>query len=313
MAKKDSSSGRDLEKQRKALNNSRIVLHAKALAQMGDNWDVGKNVTVSFAPFLHDPVKSGEIVRASNDLRDVPESGNGAAGAQNHHLTKEALIDIVATRKDAPVLCVGIEGLGSQCSNWVFAAPCSPGKDFLAISRNLSNEKDDDLLRVPIDGKGPCSIRMEECRLHPKPTIYEQGMSFQRDAKCGYVSNNSLAEASRRITEGTFGLVVESLTPSVSASGDKNVQRFIPIIVTTAAILSCEYDQDDLAANGESNMNFVEKNAVIYDCPIPASARFPNQMADVNKHAYENTKRHVLIVNPKGLKDLLGDICPSRT
>lgn len=300
----------DLEKQLEALDGSGVALRAKVLEQLKkDTWRVEKDVLVSAAPFLYDSVEPGRTMRPENDAERGTKSRGGIVRIQNEHLRREASVDIVATSDSEHILCVGIEKRDPRRKNWIFADPdvaegfpdaSIENRKFVAVSTNSSSEhKPDDLLHVPESDSAPkgWAIRMEKVELLLETYRYDQGLSFTKD-EGGYAPDGSLADASGRLVEGTFGLIVESLIREISSGDGKTTQKFIPIIVTTANILVCEY-KDRLTVGG------APKDAVVYNCPVPLRARFPGHIAGVDGRAYKTGRWPVLIVTPKGLSDLL--------
>lgn len=297
----------DLENQHSALNGSDIMLRALAIRQMNEFWwGVGTDVPVSTAPFLHDCAKPDEETGSTRHPDPAVKSLNDVVSGQNERLRSETWLDMVATHdSNSAVLCTEIKRQDPQFANWVFANPVKNRQEFSAICMTTSSRKPDDLLHVPEnrDVKG-LSVRMTGHELRLDAHIYDQCASFKKDGNGRYRPSGSLAGASKRIVEGTFGLVVESLIRRVSSGEGKSEQHFIPIIVTTANILSCEYDQNELTEDGVSNVDLAPKNAAIYDCPVPAGARFPNQIADARR-GYRTDRRSVLVVNPRGLGEFL--------
>ena len=300
----------DLEKQLEALDGSGVALRAKVLEQLKkDNWRVEKDVSVSAAPFLYDSVKPDETMRPENDAGQGAKSPGGIVRIQNEHLRRAASVDIVATSSSTNVLCVGIEKRDPRRENWVFADPdvadeglagaSIKNKMFFAVSKKSSSTQESgDLLHVPEDDGAASgwAVRMEEVELLLETYRYDQGLSFRKD-EGGYAPDGSLADASGRLVEGTFGLIVESLIQEILSSGDRD-EKFTPIIVTTANILVCEY-KDKLTVGG------MPKDAVVYNCPVPLRARFPGHIAGWNGRKYRSGRWPVLIVTPKGLSDLL--------
>lgn len=310
MSQEGSLPGQDLKKQLEALDGSGVALRAKVLEQLKkDNWRVEKDVSVSAAPFLYDSVEPGRTMRPENGERGTKSPG-GIVRIQNEHLRREASVDMVATSGSEHVLCVGIEKRDPRRENWVFADPdvaegfpnaSIENRKFVAVSRNSSAErKSDDLLHVPkADGASRgWAVRTEKVELLLDTYRYDQGLSFRKN-EAGYAPDGSLANASGRLVEGTFGLIVESLIREISSGGDRDKQVFIPIMVTTANILLCEHKEDKLTVGG------APKDAVVYNCPVPLRARFPGHIAGADGRKYRTGRWPVLIVTPKGLGDLL--------
>ena len=302
----------DLKRQLEALDGRGVALRAKVLEQLKKyNWRVEKDISVSAAPFLYDSVEPDVTMRPENDAGHGAKSPGGIVRIQNEHLRREASVDIVATSDSEHILCVGIEKRDPRRENWVFADPdvvdgglagaSIKNKMFLAVSKNpISTQESGDLLHVPEDDGAASgwAIRMEKIELLLKTHRYDQGLSFTKD-EGGYTPDGSLADASGRLVEGTFGLIVESLIREIWSGRDQTTQKFIPIIVTDANILLCAYKQDELTVGG------VPQDAVVYNCPVPLRARFPGHIAGWDGRKYRSSRWPVLIVTPKGLDDLL--------
>ena len=299
---------------REALGGSSIFLkHAllKSLKRLCDQ--VYPEVPVSAAPFSFDPV---EGAGASGSGRPAGPAAfrKAVAYSQNESMRRETVVDFVATQS-RNVLCIAVKKPDPPQS-WVFTRR-SEDDVFSVLAKAMSDKNADDLMHVPkahggIDG---LSLRMERWN-HRRFSLpkYDQGLSISaHGAYCDH--GESLADAARKIVEGTFGLATESLVRHVS-SGQGDRQFFIPIIVTTAQILGCECDPDDLAedgltADGLSKTRLEQQGAAIYDCPVPASARFPDQIVDLDDGARtrQAVRWPVVVMNPGVFGDLLYRIC----
>ena len=299
------------EGQRKALNDSGISKRFELLEQMEKaSWKVYPEVPVSAAPFRFDPVKC--ITKIANDefLTGSLRFREAVAYSRNEFLRRETVVDALAVRSDR-ALCIAVEETDRNAS-LVFTGRSKTEK-FSALSKIGCDEGEDDLMRVPkADNRaGGLSMRMEPCspgisqntyndRFSPR--AYEQCLSLTADAEGKYSPDNgSIAGASGRIVCGTFGLAVESLVRHVS-SGKGCDRAFIPVIVTAADILACESNPSD-----SQEARLEPRDAVICDFPVPASARFPNQIADFEDH--ERMRRAVrwpvVVANREGLSRLL--------
>ena len=304
----------DLEAQCEALNDSGLFLHSMVLQRIKKvGWTVHSEVPVSAAPFLYDPVKEPGVIQTTyvGRLFNKRKFLHAIADSQNKSLTRETAIDVVATA-GAQVLCIEVKKLNPRYVSWVFANHDAGYKEIAVLYKELSNKSARDLLCIPkiLSGNLDLSIRMESVSLESAGHTYDQGRTLIRDAKGNYgFGSSSLADATRQIIEGTFGLVVESLMQDVS-SGKFKTQSFLPIVATTANILTCEYDANDLTADGVSGQPLKPQDLVIYDCPVPVRAKFPNQFADLKHHKQMrlSTKWPVLIIGPKGLDMLLAGL-----
>lgn len=273
----------------KALNNSEFFLNSTLLKHMKRlGVKVVPEVPVSAAPFLFEPFKG-----AKTDSDECSDSSmafrKAVAHSQNESLRRETVVDFVATQ-NRHVFCISVKKLDSPHVSWVFARE-SQDDGFSTLTKTSSDKRDGDLLHIPqsYSKSGNLSLRMESGDRRKALHKYDQALSLNiHESKYSY--KESPTETAKKIVEGTFGLAVESLIQHVS-SGKGHKQSFIPIIVTTANILTCEYDVEDLTADGFSNMRTNKSGPIIYDCPIPMSARFPNQIIDVED--LEMTRRAV--------------------
>ena len=305
----------DAEERRKSLNESGVFLHSMVLERMKKaGCEVYSEVPVSAAPFLSDPSKEASVMGWTNGTSmslDVQKFQKAVADSQNEPLRRETAVDVVARKRDG-VLCVEVKKLNRKYVDWVFVKQDVVDDEFFAMTNTASRETDNDLLHVPETSRtAGLSLRMMSYSLeYLLPDKYDQGVSLTRDRTDKYsFKSNSLTEAARQIVEGTFGLIVESLIKHVSAGKD-NDQSFIPIVVTTANILVCEYSPEDLTVEGVSKLNLEPRDAVIYDCPVPMRAKFPNQIADIDNR--EQMRRFirwpVLVVSPRGLDKFLSAV-----
>ena len=311
-AKATESVAEDWAGQRKALNDGGFFAHLELLEYVEKaGWKVCSDVQVSAAPFQFDPVNGIKKIASDESLVSSLLLPKAMVDGQSESMRRETTVDIVAIRRGR-VLCVGIEKLDRNAS-WVFGWH-SENEGFSALHKVASSENKDDLMHIPkTDNTGSLSMRMEPCnpwtsRQPNEPKFstrrYDHGQSLTADDEGKYsYADRTVVEGARPILEGVFGLAKESLVRHV-ASGRGNDLEFIPVIATTANILACEYDR-----NSEPNTRLEERDAVIYDCPIPESVKFPNQVADFEDH--ERMRRAVrwpiLIVNHKCLDRLFVD------
>ena len=301
----------DLEARRKALNDSGIFLHSAVLKRMKkSDWDVRSEVPVSAAPFLYDPVKEPGVLKktGAGHRLNRQKFRKAVADSQNRSLIRETAVDVVAT-SGTLVLCIEVKKLNRRYVSWVFANHDTAYNGMAVLTKTPSGKNPLELWCVPkvLSKRRDISIRMESSGVESDLPTYDQGLALTVDSKGMYgFGNNSLAEATRQIVEGTFGLAVESLMQDVS-SGRFKEQSFMPVIVTTADIFTCKYGANDLTADGVSGLSLEQQELIIYNCPIPMRARFPNQIADLKHHKQTrlSTKWPVLILSPKGLDALL--------
>lgn len=256
------------------------------------NWHVDHDVGTSFAP-LHDFVKPNEKANATNGVNCGIDSLNRLVRSQKGERMK-ALVDMLLTSGSARMFCLGIHEPSSASEVWSFSNPV-PHERLPVFSKEFSTSAEDCILRIPqSNGLGSWSISIRQNALFRNTNIYSQGMSSGTN-DAGY---DSVIFNVSGILLGTFGFIMCSLLRQLVLGKGRDVQRFIPTILTPAKITSCEYDQ-------HGSPTYTPKHAVLYDCPIPAAARFPNQIAGADTHMSRTVRWPVLVTDLMGLADIL--------
>jgi len=85
---------------------------------------------------------------------------------------------------------------------------------------------------------------------------------------------------------------------------------FIPVVVTNANLLHCEFDPVDIepkTGNINKDPNYQNVYGIIYECATPKSVQYPDPISrQLNALERKYTgKWHVLILSPEGLGHLL--------
>ena len=277
----------------KALKDGQISLRAAVRKQAENcNWDVEPDVDTSFVPFP-DSAKPRETLGGAN-ANSCDISLDSLVHSQKGEKTK-ASVGMFLTSGSKRAFCVGMPQLDPKRVGWVFSDSVAINDGFSAVSTIESEYKPGDLLHVSAPGNAPSwSIRREPRSLDGIGT-YDEGMSFN---KCNPESDNVLSDAHRKILEGTFGLILCFLLRRFTLNESADPHLFVPVIATTANIISCGFDQDGQSIRTSSD-------AVIYEHPAPMTARFPAQVAGADKRPPRIDRWPVLITNLKGLGHIL--------
>ena len=229
---------------------------------------------------------------AANGLGyDVSESKNDVGGNQEGHVGERALVDMVATCGSRLALCVGTHWLDPTRVSWVFTSSDLTREGVSAIYRICSEQRSDDLLHSPgTRDRVPSSIRMGEYNLRLETHRYAQGQVFKKHNNGVWKLGGSLLDVACQIARETFCVAEEYLKRPGPLDKNRWEQWFMPTIVINANIVSREVDKNN------QTVRHVQKNAVVYDCPI--------SMSRVDSPMCRTAMWSILIVNLRGLDEL---------
>ena len=140
--------------------------------------------------------------------------------------------------------------------------------------------------------------------------VADRGMVITYDPNTGFGHRGtSLHDAARQVLEGTYGLIVDTATRKVVTEATRaSVEHYVPIIVTTANLFTCEYDPNTLSRErfDASDIGLKSVNAVMYNFPHPARTRFPDQIVTTRSEEVSLATRWPLaIATVEGLRKLL--------
>jgi len=300
-----------------------IAVHEKL---KNENWPTIPEFPISLAPFVTDPMKHDIALKRINigNGTEVKTSSNNfqraIAESQNQFFRKETSIDILAQKTTMPrdyVLCIEVKKLNPEYVNWVFFDEGTMDNKFRVRTKSLSNQGIVNLLKIHESDRhgNEIFIHIEEFTDIPnfQPNCYDYGVTLTKDKEGNYsFQKSSLYDASLQIVESTYGALVDALINQVSTGmGYVPSQVFIPIIVTNANLLICDYDKKDIDLEKGiiSNADFKSVNSIIYEIPTPMRAKFPNEITtNTNGEMTRTSSRWpILIMNPKGLDEFLSN------
>ena len=114
-----------------------------------------------------------------------------------------------------------------------------------------------------------------------------------------------------QVVEGAFGLITGKILRQVSTGiGYDTEQCYIPIVVTTANLYSCEYDPGDfdMSTGLASGADLQKEEFLIYECPAPVTTSFPSQLTGLDRpeDVRSLTKWQVVVAQAKSLEKMLG-------
>ena len=314
---------------RDALNRSGAFLHAgviRELERMG--YGLRSELPVSVAPFLSDPSKHPDVAipcelpgMAPVRLLNKTAFQSAVAACQDGSQRRGRTIDICASRLDADSVytaVVEVKRLDPDYASWVFLVRDGPSRNYSVVTRSAEPDYDSlQLMKVPrSDAEG------DDIYLHKKKTqalpndmgaVADHGMEITYDPRTGYGHRGtSLHDAANQVLEGAFGFIVDVVTHR-AATGMAVVpkEHYIPVIVTTANLLTCKYDPGELDPERLDAPDAALKkvDAVIYRYPHPARTRFPDQIVATKNTAQATlaTRWPVAVATVKGLRCLLRD------
>ena len=314
---------------RDALNRSGAFLHAGVIQKLeGMGYETRSELPVSVAPFLSDPSKQPH----ATSLRRPPDRGevrllnktafqSAVAASQDGSQRRARTIDVCASRQDsigsAYTAVIEVKRLDPAYVNWVFLALDRPPYDYSVVTR--SDRPDGgalQLMKVTRSnvGMGDIHVRKKMIRTLPDGmgAVADHGMEITYDPRAGYKhQGTSLHDATSQVLEGTFGLIVDVVTHQATAGTACALEYYAPVIVTTANLLTCEYEPGALDLNrlDAPDMDLKRVDAVIYHCPHPVLARFPDQIVATRNagQAALATRWPVVVATVEGLRMLLRD------
>lgn len=314
---------------RDALNRSGAFLHAGVIRELErTRYDLLSELPVSVAPFLSDPSRQPH----ATSLR-MPEGRDpvlllnksvfqsAVAASQDGSQRRGRTIDICASRPGTVsnyTAVIEVKRLDPGYVSWVFLAPDGMLRDYSIVTK--SGKPDGgalQLMKVPRSDAEGSDIYVHRKRAPALPDgmcfVAEHGMVITYDPRAGYRhQGTSLHDAVNQVLEGAFGLIVDSVTHKASTGmAGAPEERYVPVIVTTANLLTCEYDPGELDPErlDISDMALEKADVVIYRHPHPARTRFPDQIVATRSAAQAALAARwpVVVATIKGLRGLLRD------
>ena len=315
---------------RDALSRDGEFLRAGAIRELKKlGYGLRSDLPVSVAPFLSDPSKQPGAASQRNPPNRAPVTllnktafQSAAAASQGGSQRKDRTIDICASIQHPDSVytaVVGVEWRDPARISWVFSAQNEPAYDYSVVTR--SGKSDDDwslrLMKVTKSDAEGDDICLHKRRTLALPdgtnAVADRGTeiahgSFAEHGRRG----TSLRDAANRVLEGTFGLIVDAVTnQAVTGAGNVLEEHYVPIIVTTASLLTYEHNPDapDPERPDAPDTDLKSASVVVYHCPHPACARFPDQIVSAKnaRQARLAEKWPVVVTTVEGLKSMLSN------
>lgn len=314
---------------RDALNRSGAFLHAGVIRELEKRgYGLLSEMPVSVAPFLSDPSRQPHATslrmpegRDPVLLLNKSAFQSAVAASQDGSQRSGRTIDICASYPGTVsnyTAVIEVKRLDPCYVSWVFLAQNGMPRDYSVVTR--SGKPDGgalQLMKVPrSDAKGS-DIYVHRKRAPALPDgmgfVADHGMVITYDPRAGYRhQGTSLHDAANQVLEGAFGLIVDSVTHQASTGmAGAPEEHYVPVIVTTANLLTCEYDPGELDQErlDISDMALKKADVVIYRYPHPARTRFPDQIVATRNAAQAAlaTRWPVVVATVEGLRGLLRD------
>lgn len=292
-----------------ALNQNSDLLHIYIVKKLkSEKYDVLSRYPVSASPFLdnlYDDKSNDSSEHISNKNAFVKYARKISSTTA---MTKNTVDIVASVQLSCPTekLHLCIESKDLNCSDWVFFKLNDTSKDLRDFqTTDIFNDDDDSVLLLTPkspDKKSFC-LRTRE-RPGFNYSIYDFGVSLSNKEEYFKSEKTEIDESAHHIIEACSGFMLDYFLENIV---DNNNAVFVPIIVTNAKLYTCDnYDNlfDKETGSRTVNPDLHPVNGIVYECPIPPTVRFP----DISLNSKNNSVRrkwHVLIVNPKGLNDLL--------
>lgn len=277
----------------RALNRSGAFLHTAAYNMLLEQGcDPEHEVSVLAAPFVQDPAKAhyiyGHLVQGQPPYVKPNLFAAGIAKCQNQSLATHRVIDIVATVRRADsarmemVLCVEVKRRDPLYVDWAFMRRNPRCEGLCAVGKTALCEDEPPLLRIGEtlkSRKRAVCIEEEMLRVEGLDEAHDAAVALTSDERSGYAFQKSpVFDAANQAIEGTYGLLVSDLIKQIeSGEGYDMVRYYLPVIVTSANLYVCDYDDADvtLDANDASKIDLRAVDSLVYEHPAPIAARFP--------------------------------------
>lgn len=311
----------ELSDRTNAINQSGAFLQNYVSNQLNKRgWYVDSEIPVQIAPFVSDPL-THRIHLPLNDGYEKEKLVESFYLSQNQSELEETVIDNVGTVGENTEfsfnLCIECKKLDPNYADWVFF-DVKRKTSMNLITKTITSQGFVTMLKVPpYRGRGnEIFIQLNKLNWDPfKRQISESslGVSNKKLSKEIFQTKKSLIDnASRQIIKGTFGKILTDVQHQI-LSGDgysHSINVYVPIIVTTANLLICENNIEDI--DSETGLTtkeptYTKTDSIIYRCPNPKSVRFPHTDytaldMDTRKAV---SKWDVMIFTPKGFADFL--------
>lgn len=320
------SSQSNLKEETQSLNQSGAFLQIHTINQLTKlGWETIVEFPVRAAPFMEDP-KRHSIIRAqllNLGYFNTDIFRKAIFDCRDYSFLEETSIDIVGTKiigNKIFKICIKVKKLNPKYTDWCFIQQKSNYDNYRVM---ITSKKDDGLVplfTVPQSNllKEELSLRLEEfkTRYQTDFTIADFGIAlYEKQTNPEfYTSEKTVVDkAARQIISGTYELTIEALIHRVQQGTkfDPGLEEiFIPVVVTNANLLHCEFDPSDIdPVTGQINRdpNYKNVNGIIYECATPKSVQYPDQVSrqlDAKERKYTG-KWHVLIMSPEGLGHML--------
>lgn len=290
-------------------------------------FEVDWEYPLAVAPFISNPIQ--DLNRRHMNNPPNREYLQVLDNARNFQRQEETTMDIVATKRfeSAKViftLCIEVKKRNPKYVKWVFIKQRERYALLKAPIISMSNEGPI-LLKVPPlqEISNELYVIMSDSYTRKFPPemflVYDYARALKRDNKGNlevesefyHAEQTDVDKSCRQICKQTSGLLLDKITELVSTHAyERVVNVFIPIVVTNAELVTCEYDMksiDPEVARPTKEPQYETVNSLVYDCSLPDTARFP--LPDVGpidtKLRRHLSKWHVYIMTVAGLFDFL--------
>jgi len=311
----------EMEERKNALNQSGTFLQISVKNQLDvHNWDTEPEFPVTLAPFIKDPMKYPGISASTPGIVRPSMFQQAVSESQNQFLKKETSIDALGSRIENKLhylLCTEVKKLNPKYVDWCFFQESILENRFRVTTKSVVGGGLVDLMTTPNtdrdEGK-EIHIQIEYLTIPGFSfTCSDYGVALHKDlnTKKYKFQNSSLNNAVSQCIEGTYGTIVNALVHQVTTGDGYNIdsQIYIPVVVTNANLLYCKYNVSNInTQTGEiDNLDYQKIDHIVYEYPLPMSVQFPKSILGT-RNAFQNKiaiRWPVLIVNPKGLENLL--------
>ena len=309
----------DHGKMAQALEEGGTFLHLEAKNLIEHHgWKPLIEFPSSGAPFVSDPMKQpGAVKDGMTDPRMFQEV---VRRSQDPYRGSKREVDIFASKTEDVRfnLCVEVKKRNPEFVKFVLLERQDETSGFSVVAKSMQKGVLDlmSIPRINSEGLG-LFVTIKQFNLNPSiKGIYDFGLTLTKKGGKYKFQDNHLRDAAIQVAEGTYGIILDSVTRQIVNSAKHIDEYFVPVIVTNAEIYTVTYDVEktDSESGKVKNIKFKNEDRVVYKSPMLASTTFPNQATGIQttEQVKQASRWPVIVTNMKGLKRLLEAIDGSR-
>jgi hypothetical protein len=225
---------------------------------------------------------------------------------------EESNLDILAEYRDdvnVATLLVECKKNNPEFVNWVFIPRPTPGSVLIreVIKQRVEANPPGSTLQPRFQQYVPNGVPMADEARETRQSYAD----FKKKGEMTRTSNKAVSEAAYQVALATHALLYQEAKASVAMPFD--IQTFLPVIVTTARLFTCEFDARDVdVTTGELPLKKAKLTArpyLFYEYALPPHLQLaPPDGLVVTRETWAMTcfwRMHILVVQSDSFADVL--------